>query len=478
MIEVNHSHIKIHNYQLGDSNTLERMLSVWDNVSFKNTWCNYYYNEGERYIVIPRGLKVNYLQYLFQDKELFINTKPDKKAKATYNCIVEPRDDKQKEAIDFLLGNNETSQNTTERMLCMKTGGGKTYCTINALSKLGYRSLVVVDQEKIMLQWKKEFLSFTDLTEDDIYLINGRQTLDKIRKMKVTQVQSKVFIATHQTLNYYMTYNPILFKNAFDKIRIGTVVYDEAHCYVNSMFNLNFALNTELTVYLTATPNRSNLQEDKVYQKSLEMVPKFGLEDKFNDLYHNIYYISYNSNPDHKTIARCQSTRGFNINAFSDYTINDTWDKFYDIILELVKICTAKEEYGKTAIILHKNEHILKLKEALEADFEGIDIGIFSSLIPSLKDREKELQKKIIISTDKSLGKAVDIKDLQFCIMTTPTSSPVLAEQTLGRLRKLDNRNVLYFDVTDVGFKSCVHQRKARRKVLDKKAKSIKLLNL
>ena len=48
----------------------------------------------------------------------------------------------------------------------------------------------------------------------------------------------------------------------------------------------------------------------------------------------------------------------------------------------------------------------------------------------------------------------------------------------LGRLRRIPNKEVMYFDLTDTGFKSCVSQRKSRKSVLDKKAKSIKLLNL
>ena len=76
------------------------------------------------------------------------------------------------------------------------------------------------------------------------------------------------------------------------------------------------------------------------------------------------------------------------------------------------------------------------------------------------------------------MGKAIDIQDLQFVMMLVPTSSQVIAEQTLGRLRKLPNKQVIYFDVTDIGFKQCIGQRKIRRKILDKKACSIKLLNL
>ena len=77
------------------------------------------------------------------------------------------------------------------------------------------------------------------------------------------------------------------------------------------------------------------------------------------------------------------------------------------------------------------------------------------------------------------MGKAVDIPNLQFVLMTVPTSSKVVAEQTMGRLRKLsDNRQTMYFDITDIGFGACTSQRKSRRQILDKKVKAIKTINL
>ena len=477
MIEVCHSHINIHNYTLGDCKKLENFLSVWDNVSFTYKWQNFKYDEEKKVLTVPRAIRVNWLQFLFKEKELKINTTPSPKGKATFKCTTKPRDDKQVEAISSLLGEIDETNDTTERMLCLQTGGGKTYCTINALSKLKTRSIIIVDKEKIAQQWKKEFLQFTDLDEDDIYIISGSDSIDALMKKKVTDIKYKVFIALHQTLSSYS--NTKSLDDMCKKFKIGCTVFDEAHCYAAAMFNFNFNTNIALTIYLTATPNRSDQFEDKVYQASLGDIYKFGLEDKFQDPYHNIYYISYNTNPTYGEQCKCQSKRGFNINEFSDYTIDKKWDSFYEIVTKLIDIALKKPEYGKITVILHKNDHIIKMKQALEADYPDVSIGIFCGLISSNKEREKELSKKIILSTDKSMGKAVDIENLQFVIMTVPTSSQVIAEQTLGRLRKLkDGRNVMYFDLTDVGFKTCVHQRKLRRKILDKKAKSIHTMNL
>lgn len=471
MIEVKHSSIVIHNYKLGDCSKLEKLLSVWDNVSYEYTWQNFHYDEEQETLTIPRGMSVKYIQFLFQDKELFINKVPDRSNQATYKCIVEPRDKDQEEAISFLL-----DKTCSQKMLSLNTGGGKTYCTINTLSKMKKRAMIIVDKDKIMQQWKSEILKFTDLEEDDIYLVSGSQSINKIMKDK-SDPKYKIFIASHRTLASYAGENWDNITNFFKKLKIGCKVFDEAHVEVKNIFMLDSFTNVAQTIYLTATPSRSHPLEDRVYQLSFENMPKYGLENKFVEPHNIIYYISYDSHPDNLTVARCKTKRGFDTNEFSNYTFNKNYDQFFDIICQLLKI-TLKQS-GKTTIILHKNDHIEKLKKNLEEVFDGIDIGTFSSIIPNKDQREKELDKKVILSTDKSMGKAVDIKDLQFVIMTVPTSSKVVAEQTLGRLRKLrDGRNTIYFDLTDIGFKSCVNQRKSRRQLLDLKAKKIKLLNL
>ena len=474
MIEVHNSHIRLTNYTLGDSKGLERLLSVWDSVRFEVSWANMMYLEDKKELRIPGGFPISSVRKFFPYEDLVYSKKPTVSASASYKCDVKPKDDKQKEAIDFLTGSVDETANATERMLCLQTGGGKTYCTIHALSKIKKRSMIVVDQEKIMLQWRDEFIKFTNLTEDDIYLISGRNSVDALMKKKKSEIRYKVIIAMHQTLGSLEKEVTDLYEHC----KIGVNVFDEAHCYAANMFNINFLTDSELTIYLTATPNRSKKQEDDVYQASFKNVPKYGLEDKFDSPYHNIYYISYDSKPSYNTICSCQTKRGFDTNRFSDYTFDKSYDIFYEVVLKLLKITLKNPAMGKTCIIVHKNDHLTKLKTDLEADFPDIEIGVFSSLISDGKKREKELNKKVILSTDKSMGKAVNCENLQFIIMAVPTSSLVVAEQTLGRLRKLDGKKVMYFDVIDRGFKTCSNQRTQRRKILDKKACSINILDL
>ena len=78
-------------------------------------------------------------------------------------------------------------------------------------------------------------------------------------------------------------------------------------------------------------------------------------------------------------------------------------------------------------------------------------IGVYTSVIPK-EIKQEQLSKTIILSTTKSAGAALDIRDLKATIiLAEPFKSEILAKQTLGRTR---NPNTECIEVVDDGFRS------------------------
>lgn len=478
MILVKNTRIEIHGYELGSVPVLEKSLSVYDQPTYSYSWVNYNYDEEKQILCVPRSMSLNYLGHLFPTKKIKYYDKSDTAKKAIFKLNVKARDELQADAINYLLseGKFKDLEGATQRMLSLATGKGKTYCTIAALSYMRQRGMVIVGQDRLAGQWKDEFLKFTNLNEEDIYIISGSDSIRKIMKDKI-EPNYKIFIASHRTLASYAGDDWSKLTEFFERIKIGTKVFDEAHLEVKNIFQIEYNTNTANTIYLTATPSRSNVSEDKCYQFSIQELPVHGLEDKYDDPYHYIYYIKYNSKPSDIDIAKCATQRGFNGNAFADYTFNKNYDQFIEIIEKLIDMCLKRE--GKIAILLSKNDNILKLQKTLRYMYPNLDVGIFTTLIKSKAEREEQLKSKLILTTEKSLGTAIDVKGLRFLISTIPTSSQVLSEQIIGRLRRLpDNQKSFYFDLTDIGFPKCRTQLNNRRKVLDLKAAKITVLNI
>lgn len=471
MIEIKRSSIVIHGYSREKSKKLENFLSIFKTMpnGYKIVdYTVYNYDEEKDIMIIPRGYNINRLKSILDDFSVIENKEHDISRNIFLDCHVQPRDDLQRDAIDFLIDEGKYSNNLyqSQRFLCLKTGKGKTYCMINAISKLKRRSIIIVDSLSTAEQWKNKFLEYTNIKEKSICMISGYDSIKKIMIDK-SEPEYSIYIAMNQTLTSLIKKNPKLLTNFFTKIKVGIKVYDEAHVCWRAIFNIDAYTNTEKTYYLTATPGRSDIAENRLYCYCFETVPMYGRTLDFSykyqsekvslkEAYHVAYYVKYNSKPNYNQQIEIKNKRSqqFDLNAYSDYIKNSSYDLFLFVILKLIDVClSVKNDDRKIVIILIKNDLIQKLFEDLSQCYPEYQIGRFCGLIDK-KEKDKELDKRIILSTEKSLGKAIDIKNLGFLINTVPFASSVISEQLLGRLRNNKKYSFL-LDVADTGFEPC-----------------------
>mgnify|MGYP007070306064 CR=1 FL=1 len=105
--------------------------------------------------------------------------------------------------------------------------------------------------------------------------------------------------------------------------------------------------------------------------------------------------------------------------------------------------------------------------------FVGGDHSIRYNIIHKIKQElnDKSLTYKFILSTGKSAGAALDIKNLEVTIdLADPAKSPVIIRQKLGRTR---DWNTLFIDIIDIGFPALRFYYKQRLSVFKKYAKKI-----
>lgn len=127
---------------------------------------------------------------------------------------------------------------------------------------------------------------------------------------------------------------------------------------------------------------------------------------------------------------------------------------------------------GKVLIYIGTNSAITFIKDWIIEHYPELrtKIGVFTSITPSEQKRE-QLDRKIILSTTKSCGAAIDIYDLKMgIILDEPFKSEVLAVQALGRLRGKDTK---FIECVDRGFQQCYSYYLHKRESIEKYAKSI-----
>ena len=142
-----------------------------------------------------------------------------------------------------------------------------------------------------------------------------------------------------------------------------------------------------------------------------------------------------------------------------------------------ILVMKAISKPGKCLFYIGTNEAILYVRDLIYIDFPDLmnQVGIYTSIIPN--DRKPmELEKKIILSTTKSAGAAMDIKGLVETVnFAEPFKSKVLAQQTLGRTR---NGDTIYKDIVDTGFLQTKKFYEAKKPVFKKYATECVEVNL
>lgn len=451
-IVVKHSRIEINNYEIGDCPKLEYFFTIFDPVTHSYYFKGMEYNEETKVLTLPRGLDISWLEYNL-DGEAKLDTKYDEFEYVSEPIMIKnlPRDEEQKEALRFILGKAEYASNSSKSQLSinLNTGKGKTYVTVTAISYWLVRSMVIASTKGIISQWKDRILEYTDIKSKEIYIIEGSNSIERLFTKDLSEY--KIFLASHATLKSYGDrngWNKIT--ELFKYLKIGIKVYDEAHQNFDNILRIDFHTNTYKNLYLTATPKRSDRNEDQIYQLAFKNTPKIDLFKEDKDPHTQYMAIHFNSKPSPIIISKCKNKFGFNRLAYTNWVIeNERFLNFAYVLMD--KVFNLTKDGTKALIYIGTNKAISKFYQFLCDMFPDHkdEIGIYTSIIPD-EDKEEQLEKRIILSTTKSTGAAMDIYGLKVTVvLAEPFRSEVLARQTLGRTRA---DNTVYIDCVDDGF--------------------------
>jgi len=475
-IIVHRTSIEIVDYTMGDCYGIEKSFSVWDSRCHRYNIIGLYYDEAKRSLFLPRGTDIFRLETAFGCNAV-VDTSHDpvRHMSSLLGLKYNPRDGDQIEAIKFMLGKPPYEKNTSKAMLALNlnTGKGKSYCAIATISYLSMTSAIITDTIGCLDQWIGYFLEYTDITFDQIYRISGSASIAKLYKMKDIS-QFKVYLIPHATLQNYGN------TNGWDKVHelfvylgIGLKIYDEAHLDFVNMCMIDYNTNTYLTYYLTATLGRSDYFQNKIFQTYFKDTPKINLFHEDTDPHTAYVGIKYNSQPSPLELSRCMTSYGLSTTKYANYvTSKPMFENMLHIILN-----KALSKTGKSLWYIGTNKAIEDIREWIYVNYPGLinNVGVYTSLTPK-EIKHLELEKKIILTTTKSAGAAMDIKDLVEVVnLAEPFKSRVLAQQTFGRTR---GDNTIYKDVVDLGFPQSRAYYNNKKPVFSKYATSCKEVSL
>lgn len=470
-IEVYRTHVRVNDYELGDCLFIEKTFSIWDPLYHKRFYKGMYYDKETKILYLPRGVDIFRLEKYYDCLAHVSQSNDPVRKIPPVTLKYGPRDNDQKEAIKFMLGMDQYRHNLnhTRLTLNLNTGKGKSYCAIATVAYKGLVTAIITDTIGCLEQWQGYFTEYTDVKPDEILYLSGSANIAKLYRMDINKY--KVFLMPHATLQSYgSTFGWEKVHDLFKYLGIGIKIYDEAHLDFDNMMMIDSYTDTYLTYYLTATLGRSDPFENAIYQIYFNGVPSINLFHEDVDPHTAYVGIKYNSKPTAMDISNCKNSYGLNRSNYANYVVHQ--ENFYNVLHVLVNQALRKP--GKCLWYIGTNEAILHVRDWLYDNYPELirQVGIYTSLIDDKEKKREQLDRKIILTTTKSAGAALDIKNLVEVVnLAEPFKSRVLAQQSFGRTR---DKNTIYKDIVDLGFKQTRAYYNFKKPVFSKYATSCK----
>jgi len=519
-IVANFSYYSIPNFKkenLKELTTLEKRLSVYEKRIFKYVPIGYYYNKDTNELRIPRGYPhKDILRYFNFERKIVTNFKPQEYDKIDIKLYQQPRETLQVEMISFLcgLGKHSYTEKYSQVFCDLHTGKGKTYCSVAALSYFKTKAVIFIPSKlsKLIDQWKEAFISYTNKKESDILVVRGSEMCEDIRNGKYPN--KEIFIITKGTvLSYANSHGWDKFQEMIEKTRAGVKIIDEAHMDLRTNVLIDCHTNVKKNIYLTASAYRGDRFENQIFKKIFYEVPIYGKELVSPDENYIIMLIyQFKHKPSVKQRAACKVKEGLSAVKYSEYLVSKEGARYQfftalnrairDIFVRnrekidyvnLEKIENGNYVRNKNGFItINRNERfkgkllilgatidfLKTIRKFLEVNFPEYSVGLYSSEIKDIKEREAELNKDIILATEKGIGTGANVPNLQVMINLIPYSNPVYANQLPGRCRQIPGKNVYYIEIVNIDFDEAAAQYTRRSKYLVEKAKGNKLITV
>jgi superfamily II DNA or RNA helicase len=393
-----------------DSNTiaLKKKLTVQPYLPGSPTIINYcMYKIHEGYIYFPKYFKCT--DEINKESEKY-NKLENNHALVKIDINAAPREYQEKAINDI---HQEIIKNDS-CIACLYTGWGKTFASLYISHLLGVKTLIIVNKEALLEQWKEQIIKFTGIVPG---IIQGT-TIDTGPGICIGMIQS------------------ISMKDYADVFKeFGFTIYDETHHYCSKVFsNAFFKIRTKYNLGLTATIKRS----DKLEYVLEWFLGKIAVDIKLLIIEPEIHIYNFY---DYK-----ENTIKFNINGKinspSSLTTITELKSRTDFIIKIIK-----EMYNcnrKILVLTDRKVHCEYMKEILILN--EFSVGIYYGGMKN-EELKKSNECRIIVATYQMASEGYDNPDLDTLILASPKCN---VEQAVGRiLRKKNKNNAIVVDIND-----------------------------
>lgn len=386
------------------------------------------FEENEKYLILPRGCLEGIKQICEKsDVNLILKDKREKGIDIDFN-FVGKLNKKQEIAMNKLIA-HETG------VLCAPTGFGKTVIAANIISKLKTNTLVVVNRNILLNQWKERLSYFLGVDKKEI----GQCGANK------ETLTGNLDVASFQSL-FKKDNIEELVKN------YGLVIVDECHHVAAFSFEKVLKSIRSRYVYgLTATPTRKDGWQKITYMQCGDIRVRISNKG-----------LKQNSGIEHTVVVRKTNykylpTEEKYKTKISEILNDMTYNIFRNsLIIKDIKKCIKENRIP--LVLTERVKHLNILKEQL--DKLDVPVVIYKGNMGKkkteeiksiIRDADENNKPRIILATSSSVGEGFDDSRLDTLFLTMPVSWKGRVIQYVGRLHRAHEgkEKVIVYDYLD-----------------------------
>ena len=481
-VEIKHNSFRLYPYKLARWNKKERILEGTA-PSLDRAFTNFdfhfkryklklnIYDKTNKMLILPIGVGLKFIEEKLREEytpyQIIDNSEYYPEPRTVTPNLNEKYTNRSKYqafSIDFLTSDKLFHT----KLLALATGVGKTFCSVAAAFRL--KMVMLVISPTLSDQWLASIESYTNCNRENggIVLLRGCDSVDRAMSKPP---KAAFYVTTPLTIGNWIEKG----NNGDDLIKhlgIGIQCFDEFHMMYSENIFVNTHLNTKYTFYLTATPDRTDYSEKKIFKRIMNEIPVYGLKTFAEQNYYNIRCVNYNTHPEGYEISQCVTSKGLSAINYWNYLFKTPWRAMYvfSIIKTMIDKMIQSPSYTKDEkylIYLAKIEHIDFAKQWFNKVYANTDLttGNYTSEVKK-SERRNETMNNIIFCTLGGGGVGLDIPNLRAVFVAVPYSSSIITMQVRGRLRELSDKEVYLFDFCDIGFADMKYQRNKRMGIL------------
>lgn len=374
---------------------------------FLSKYIKYYREYGDA-IIGPRGI-TTWLAENFSNIRWQVGTKQGKVKWPKFNG----------ELRDYQRGDDEAISDSSQGLVELPTGYGKSVIAIKVAQKIKQKTLIIVPTRLLKGQFEETINKFTPNAPVEVHTIQG--IMSKIKKKNTEWLKD-----------------------------FGCVIYDEAHKAPSEKSRTIWRhIPAHWRYGFTATPERSNGQTQGIYFLFGDTILKKDIE---------------RATPSVKQVLYPKKSLALDYHEIINNMVKD--DDRNQTIADLVKLNEGRKILILTKRISHYEtlKHLLPKRRKVWKIESKLSKKNRDLLMEKLKDPNNY---DVILGTYSLLGTGVDIPSLDTLILAGDLKSHILAKQAIGRIERLfDGKpNPIVYDIIDTGNPILKAQAKYRDKL-------------